>query len=103
MAHQIISGLYLIVMFLSIPCIAAVIGYAAWNGKPKSFDRHSYVLGFVATMLVSIIFLSFATSMHADIRTWHYAVEIACFTLGAITFGVSSGLMIGIFVYRPQE
>ena len=72
----------------SIPCIAAVIGFAAWNGKPKNFDRHSYVLGFVATMLVSFIILGFATNMHADIRTWQYALEIACFTLGAITFGV---------------
>jgi hypothetical protein len=81
--------------------------YAAWKGKPKSFDRESHVLGFVACILASGFLLVYAQRMHADVRTWQYLMQIACGGLGLLLFGIAMGCGIGIFTCRrrsgPQE
>ena len=94
------AGLLLFTFFVVVPSIAAAIGYAAWKGKPENFDRTMYWTAFAAATGVSLFLLVFAQRMHADVRTWQYLVQVACFGSGALLFGVAGGCMIGIFTYR---
>ncbi len=90
----------LFTLFVATPSIAAAIGYAAWKGRPKSFDRESYVLGFVACILASGLLLVYAERMQADVGTRQYPLQVACSGLGVLLFGAAAGCGIGIFTYR---
>jgi hypothetical protein len=94
------AGLVIFTFFVVVPSIAAAIGYAAWKGKPKNFDREMYWTAFATATGVSLLLMVFAHRMQADVRTWQYLAQIVCFGLGALLFGVAGGCMIGIFTYR---
>jgi membrane protease YdiL (CAAX protease family) len=94
------AALLIFTFFVIVPSIAAAIGYAAWKGKPKNFDREMYWTAFAAATGVSLFLMLFAQRMNADVRTWQYLLQLACFSLGALLFGVAGGCMIGIFAYR---
>jgi hypothetical protein len=59
-----------------------------------------YWTAFAAATVVSLFLMVFAQRMHADVRTWLYLAQVACFGLGALLFGVAGGCMVGIFTYR---
>jgi uncharacterized membrane protein len=103
----IVDGLLLFTLFVVVQSIAAAIGYAAWKCKPRNFNREMYGMAFVATGTASGFLMVYAQRMQADVRTWQYLLQLACFGLGALLFGVAGGCMVGIFTYRrsslPQE
>jgi hypothetical protein len=78
--------LFLFTFFVLGPAIAAGIAYAAWKGKPKNFDREMYWTAFAAAILASGFLMVFAQRMQADVRTWKYVAQIACFGIGAVLF-----------------
>jgi uncharacterized membrane protein len=94
------AGLLFFAFFVVIPSIAAVIGLAAWRGKPKNFSRDMYWTAFVVAIAASGFLMVYAQRMNADVRTWHYLAQIACFSLGVLLFGVAGGCAVGIFTYR---
>jgi hypothetical protein len=102
-----IDGFLLFALFVVAPSIAAAIGYAAWKGKLKNFDRGMYWTSFVALGGVSSFLLVFAQRMHADVRTWQYLLQLVCFGLGTLLLGVAMGCAVAIFTFRrralPQE
>jgi Na+/H+-translocating membrane pyrophosphatase len=83
--------------------MAAAIGYAARKGRPKSFNRDMFVLAFVATVMVSGSLMVYAQRMDADVRTRQCLLQVACFELGAVLFGIAGGCGVGIFTYRPKS
>ena len=101
-ALRIVDGLLLLTLFVGTPTIAATIGYAAWKGKPKTFDRDTFVLGFLSTLIVSGFLIVYAQRMHADVRTWQYLLQLACFELGVLLLGIAGGCAVGIFTHRSK-
>jgi uncharacterized membrane protein len=97
------GGVLLFAFLVMVPSIAAAIGYAAWNGIPRSFSREMYFTAFVLIGGVSTFLLVYAIRMNADIRTWEYLWQVACFGIATLLFGVASGCMIGVFAYRRSS
>src|SRR3989442_631117 len=69
--------------------IAAVIGYAAWKGKPNNFGRDMYWTAFVSASAASGFLIVYAQRMSADVRSWQYLAQLAYFGLGILLFGVA--------------
>jgi hypothetical protein len=94
------GGLLLFTFFVVVPSIAATIGYAAWKGKPKSFNRETYGMAFVTAGAVSVFLMVYGQKMQADVRTWQYLLQL-------VLFGIAGGCGVGVFTYRrsspPQE
>jgi uncharacterized membrane protein len=99
---RIIDGFLLLTLFVGTPTVAATIGYAASKGRPKTFNRDTFVLGFLATVMVSGILIVYAQRIHADVRTWQYVLQLACFELGVLLLGVAGGCALGIFTHRSK-
>ncbi len=78
------AGLLLLTFFVIVPLIAAAMYWTA----------------FAAASAASLFLMVYAQRMHADVRTSQYLLQIACFGLGALLFGVAGGCMVGIFTYR---
>jgi len=95
-----IDGFLLFVLFVVAPSIAAAIGYAAWKCQLKNFGRGLYWTAFVTLGGVSGFLLVFAQRMQADVRTWQYLLQLACFVLGALLLGVAMGCAVAIFTFR---
>jgi len=85
---------------LSFHQLQGQFGYAAWKGWPKNFNREMYWTAFAAAIGVSAFLMVFAHRMEADVRTWQYLAQLACFGLAALLFGVAGGCMVGVFTYR---
>ncbi len=98
-AHAVV----LLMFFIVAPLITVGIGYAAWNGLPRSFDRTQYWMSFVTNCAVSAFLIVYAKEMQADVRTWQYIVQVGCFVSGVLLFGVAGGCVVGIFAYRPNS
>jgi uncharacterized membrane protein YczE len=99
---RLIDGFLLFTVFVGTPTIAATIGYAAWKGKPKTFNRDTFVLGFLATVMVSGFLIVYAQRMHPDVRTWQYLLQLACLELGVLLIGIAGGCAVGIFTHRSK-
>jgi hypothetical protein len=96
----IIDGLLLLILFVGVPAIAVAIGYAAWKGKPRSFDRQTFLLVSIPVGAFGIFLMVYAQKMQADVRTWQYILQLACFGLGSLLFGVAGGCGVGVLTYR---
>ena len=94
-----VDRLLLLGIFVLVPAIAAVIGYAAWKGKPSNWDRTMYWTAFAVSVMTSAFLMVYAQRMEADVRTFQYAVQMALLSLGILFFGVAGGCMVGIFLY----
>jgi len=94
------AALFFLAFFVVVPAIAAVIGYAAWRGTPRNWDRSMYWTALAVSITASGFLMVYAGRMQADVRTWQYLAQIALFGLGLLLFGVAGGCMVGIFAYR---
>jgi hypothetical protein len=99
---SVVGGFLLLTLFVGTPIIAASIGYAAWKGRPKTFNRDTFVLAFLATVMISGFLIVYAQRMHADVRTWQYLLQFACFELGVLLLGIAGGFAVGIFTHRSK-
>ena len=94
--------LLFLAFFVLVPLIAAVIGYAAWKGKPRNWDRAMFWTAFVASIVASGFLMWYAQRMRADVRSWVHLVQLGCFMSGVVLFGVAGGCIVGIFTYRRE-
>lgn len=101
-ALRIVDGFFLLTLFVGAPTIAVAIGYAARKGRPKTFSRDTFVLAFVATLMISGFLIVYAQRMQADVRTWQYILQLACFEAGVLLLGIAGGCGVGIFTHRSK-
>jgi len=97
---QIVDGLLFLAFFVGAPLISVVVGYTAWNGKPKSFDRERYGLSAVSIGVPGVALMAYASRMQADVRTPQYFWQLACFVLAVPLLGVAGGCLLGMLTYR---
>jgi hypothetical protein len=96
---RIADAILLFISFVGIPVIAGAIGFAAWNGLPKNFNRESYILGFLGLgFACGILILSAQRMTPEDI--WHQLLQEVCGAIGLLSAGASGGCFIGMFVCR---
>ena len=53
-------------------------------------------MAFVVCLLVAGALLVYALRMQADVRAWQYLLQLVCFALGLLLFGIAGGCEIGI-------
>ncbi len=99
---RLIDGFLLFTVFVGTPTIAAAIGYAAWKGRPMTFNRDTFVLGFIATLMVSAFLIVYAQQMHADVRTWQYFCSSPASNSACCNLGIAGGCAVGIFTHRAK-
>jgi hypothetical protein len=99
MGLWILDLMLLFILFVLAPVIAAVIARAAWKGKPDNFTREKYFLMVVVSAIAACVLMINAHWLQADITTPKFLIELICFILGAVLFGVAGGCLVGFFVY----
>lgn len=92
----------LLIMSAGIPAIAATIAYAAWRGKPKTFDREMYWTSFAAGVIASALVFVLAQKLNSNGLTGHLVPAI-CLLLALLLFAVSMGCGIAIFTWRRPD
>jgi hypothetical protein len=92
----------LLIMSVGIPAIAVAIAYAAWRGKPKTFDREMYWTSFAAALIVSALAFVLAQKLNFNGSAGRILPAISLF-LALLLFGVSMGCGIGIFTWRRLD
>jgi uncharacterized membrane protein YhaH (DUF805 family) len=92
----------LLIMSAGIPSIAATIAYAAWKGKPKTFDREMYWTSFAAAGIASALVFVLAQKLDSKVSAGHL-VPAACLLLALLLLGVSMGCAIAIFTWRRPD
>ena len=70
------------------------------EGKTEELQPRNVLDRLAATTVVSLFLMVFAQWMHADVRTWHYIAQVACFAAGALLLGVAGGCGVGVFTFR---
>ncbi len=98
-----VDGLQFFAIFVAAPALSIRIAYAAWKGKPLSFDREKFGMLFVVMMAVTILLFVCAQRMKADVRTPLYFIQLGCSLLGALSFGIAGGCMLSVFTYRLNQ
>jgi hypothetical protein len=99
MGLWILELMLLFILFVLAPVISVVIARASWKGKPDNFSREKYFVLFVVCVIAACVLMINARWLQADITTPKFLIELICFILGAVTFGISGGCLIGFFVY----
>jgi hypothetical protein len=104
MGLWILDLLLLFILFVMAPVIAVLIARAAWKGKPNNFNRQKYLIACVGSAIIACVLMVNAHWLQADITTGKFLVELICFILGAVIFGVAGGCLVSSFVYgRGRE
>ena len=65
--------------------------YAAWRGKPESFNPQRYGIVWVASGLTASLLLALGKWINADVRTPQYFLQLACVLLEGLLLGVGMG------------
>lgn len=89
------EGLELLSFFVCWP-IGIVIAYRAWREKPESLSR--YKIPCLASGVTAVLLILFAKWLNADVRTLTYFLQVACFVLGFLLFGVCMGCGFAVFL-----
>lgn len=85
------DALQFLTFFVVGPAIAIAIAYAVWRGKlQNSNPERCGILCFVSGVIAVLLF-GFAKWINADIRTPEYLLQLACFLLSGLLFGVFMG------------
>jgi len=93
------DAVFLLALSIAVPGVAVAIGYAAWLGKPKNWDRSLYWTAFVVSAPVSVPVMVWAQRMRIDLTSWWHLLQLSIFGLGALLFGVAGGCVLSVFTY----
>src|SRR2546427_1364507 len=78
-----------------------------YMSRPKLFGLPFHaaypITAAIAAGAASGFLMVYAQRMSADVRSWQYLAQLACFGLGVLLFGVAGGCFIGIFTYRRRS
>jgi len=85
---------------IAAPALAVFVGYAAWLGKPRNWDRSRYWAVFVVSLLASGFVIVYAQRMRVDLTSWSHLLQLSIFSFGLLLFGVAGGCLIGVFTYE---
>ena len=96
-----VDAVLFLALFVCAPALGFVIAYAAWSGKPQTFDPERYGDDRVLLVVFGVsafVLLIFAKLLNADVRTAWFLLQLACFMLGSLLFGVAMGCCCSVFM-----
>ena len=85
------GAIELLTFFVVGPVLAIAIAYAAWRGKPNTFNPERYGVVCVTSGVAASLLFGFVKWMNADVRTPQYFLQFACFLISGLLFGVFVG------------
>jgi len=85
------DAVQLLTFFVVGPVLGIAIAYAAWRGKPQNTNPKRYGLVCVASGVTASLLFALAKWINADVRTAHYFLQLACFLVSGLLFGVFMG------------
>jgi len=83
--------LELLSFFVFGPVVSIMVAYRAWR---KDEPRKSYVKRCVAFAVAFLLLFALAKSIHADVRTPEYFLQLTCVLLSFLSFGISQGYLL---------
>ncbi len=81
----------LLTFFVIGPALGIVVAYAAWRGKPRSFNRETYGVLCIGSGVACLLLVWIAKWIDADVRNPQYFVQLASVLLSFLLLGVSMG------------
>ena len=93
------DAMLLLSFYVVMPGIAIVIAYAAWRGKPQSFNVQRYGLVCVVSGVTSFLLFLVAKWINADVRTPQYFLQLGSVLLSLLLFGVGMGSILPVLLH----
>lgn len=83
------EGLELLTFCVLQPSLALAIAYRAWRERPENLSR--YKVPCLVSGATAVLLILFVRWLNADVRTFVYFLQVACFVAGFLLFGVCMG------------
>lgn len=89
------EGLELLTFLIFGPVLSIVVAYKTWREREH---RKRYGMRCLAFAVACLLLFALAKSMHADVRTSQYFLQLTCVLLSFLSFGMAQGYFFSVLL-----